>query len=176
MSKRHQYRELPDMELPLDLDEEVRAMIQVAERDVAERRARGQLRPVLAGQASAERARDETAKEHLRRLVEDFLPTHPETTRLATTFAARWEELKRRPLAVLAAHEGRPATADGVAGSASGEDSLVEVISLMGWALLNRATGEAIAQEGEARGVPRALARALAGYLEDRSQGLDQAN
>ena len=47
MVKRRAYRELPDEELPAEADHAIRAMIDAAEQDITERRARGELRPSL---------------------------------------------------------------------------------------------------------------------------------
>jgi hypothetical protein len=55
MTKRRQYRELPDVEVSHEIDQEIRSMIDAAERDIAERRTRGDLPGGSSGEASTER-------------------------------------------------------------------------------------------------------------------------
>jgi hypothetical protein len=47
MTHRRAYRELPDEELTAETDDAIRAMMDAAEQDTAERRTRGKLRPPL---------------------------------------------------------------------------------------------------------------------------------
>jgi hypothetical protein len=62
MNKRRSYRELPDVEVSPEEDAEVWAMIDAAERDIAERRARGELPGPPVREAPAERQVRESPK------------------------------------------------------------------------------------------------------------------
>jgi hypothetical protein len=88
-------------------------------------------------------------------------------------FRALWERIKTLPVEALGTgmHQQSPSAGLGFAGS----QSLIPIVSLISWAVLNQSTltasipekaKEAIVKEAQARGFPRSQSYALALYLQ----------
>ncbi len=117
---------------------------------------------------------EEALKNRIFQLSEDFITTHMQAQ--LATFRTRWERLRTFPLEVLGRGLGQqPAASTGL--GFAGSESLLPVVSLISWAVINQATfaadtsdkvKEAIAKEAQARGFPRSQSYALANYLEPR--------
>jgi len=192
MQKRHQYSELPDIELGPALDRKIRAMTQAADRDIEELQAKARIRSlVLSFLRSRPGLHEYVTKfgrrwDHLRNLAIENLaagPAHrlfdePVFSSMRAAFAADDQEDFARDAAFL-----RSARGLGDRRSASGkikpiydrDDPIGMVVSVTSWAVLTaKASEEAIAKEATSRGMPLPVVEALSTHLARELAGANR--
>jgi hypothetical protein len=116
---------------------------------------------------------DDVLKNRIFQLSEGYISTHRRTQ--LPSFRTFWERLKTLPVEALdmGIQQRSPSAGLGFADS----QSLIPVVSLISWAVINQSTltastpekaKEAIVQEAESRGFPRSQSYAIALYLQPR--------
>jgi hypothetical protein len=148
--KRRQYSELPDLELGVELDAQIRAMTELADLHVEELR----------------------AKARVRSLVASFLDAQAGLRDQVGRFARQWRRLQSGSLELLANDVGRETARAGGLASVEEDDPVKMIVSLTSWAVLNVIGDEAaIAREAASRGMSRPLASALSAHLAAELSG-----